>query len=257
MKAEVLIPSDSDAARAAYDAFAPYYDDYTRPYQAASWTGSLAALAESCGVSGRTLLDVGCGTGKSFLPMIERGWRATACDLSPAMIERARAKVVGKDVKLAVADMRQLPDFGEFDLVWALNDAVVNLRDEEELEATLAGMKRNLAPRGAILFDVNTLSLCRAIATKDVMREVDGRWMRWTAMAESFAPGGVAESRFEVAGEPAAARVHRHRHFPEARVLDVIGRAGLEAVGVWGDYEGEQTQPLDEERHQKAIYVVR
>jgi hypothetical protein len=40
-------------------------------------------------------------------------------------------------------------------------------------------------------------------------------------------------------------------------VLEALDAAGLECVGVWGDYEGEQDQPLDEGRHQKAIYVAR
>ena len=39
------------------------------------------------------------------------------------MLERARAKV-GDAVELAVADMLELPEFGEFDLVWALDDAI-------------------------------------------------------------------------------------------------------------------------------------
>ena len=55
--------------------------------------------------------------------MLERGWEVTACDISAAMVELARAKV-GDAAELSVADMRELPSFGEFDLVWCLDDAV-------------------------------------------------------------------------------------------------------------------------------------
>jgi SAM-dependent methyltransferase len=236
---------------------APVYDAFTVGYQAATWTGKLLGLAQRHGAPERGhLLDVGCGTGKSFLPMLERGWTVAGCDLSPTMVDLAAGKV-GEDVRLEVADMRDLPDFGAFDLVWALNDAVNNLLAEEELEAALAGMKRNLAPGGIVLFDVNTLSLCRAIATEDEVREVDGRQMKWTALSEGFEAGGICEARFEVVEEPAATHVHSQRHFPERQVVEGVKRAGLELLEVWGDYEGVQDQPLDEERHQKAVYIAR
>jgi SAM-dependent methyltransferase len=242
---------------ATYDTFAPVYDDYTAGYQAERWTGRLAALAQKRGAPERgRLLDVGCGTGKSFLPMIERGWEVTGCDVSAAMLEAARLKV-GGDVRLEVADMRELPEFGAFDLVWALNDAINNLLGEEEVVAALRGMKRNLAPGGVILFDLNTLSLCRLIAAEDEVREVDGGEVRWTGLGEGeFEPGGFCESRLEISGAEETAFVHRQRHFPEAQAIAAIEAAGLECLDVFGDYEGAQDKPLDEERHQKAIYLA-
>src|SRR5919107_5351046 len=93
-------------ARAAYDAFAPYYDRFTAHHDYDLWTSELLALAERHGLAGRRLLDVGCGTGKSFLPYLERGWAVTACDISPAMLTRAAAKAGGR-VELAVADARR------------------------------------------------------------------------------------------------------------------------------------------------------
>ena len=44
---------------------------------------------------GERVLDVACGTGKSFMPFLARGWDVTACDLSPAMLARA-ATVAGR-----------------------------------------------------------------------------------------------------------------------------------------------------------------
>lgn len=241
----------------AFEPFAPYYDACTAGYQAERWTGRLAALAEGCGVSGKRLLDVGCGTGKSFLPMIERGWEVIGCDLSPAMLKIAREKA-GAEVRLEIADVRELPAFGEFDLVWALNDTLNNMLSPEELAAALAGMARNLAPGGAILFDLNTLLLHRlAHEPRTESREVDGLTMSWTGLATAEVEAGSTwESRFEVEGDPTATHVHRQRHFPEAEVLAAIETAGLTCLGVWGDFEGEQDRPLDEERHQKAIYVA-
>src|ERR1044072_2967846 len=99
----------SDEAKDFYEAFAPHYDDFTAGYQAAPRTAKLLALAQGHGAptQGR-MLDIGCGTGKSFLAMIDRGWAVTGCDISPAMLAVARDKAKGK-VTLEVADVRRLP----------------------------------------------------------------------------------------------------------------------------------------------------
>src|SRR3954453_12141681 len=84
-----------DPARAAYELLAPFYDSYTREYGHERWLANLEAIATAHGLRGNRLLDVGCGTGKSFLPMIERGYEVTGCDISPAMVERAREAAGG------------------------------------------------------------------------------------------------------------------------------------------------------------------
>ncbi|MFD5596939.1 class I SAM-dependent methyltransferase [Streptomyces griseorubiginosus] len=75
------------------------------------------------------VLDLGCGTGSLSLLAAEQGHRVTGVDLSPAMVERARAKLAGRDAVFLVGDAAQ-PPVGEqrFDVVlvrhvlWALPD---------------------------------------------------------------------------------------------------------------------------------------
>ena len=75
-----------DAARRAYDVLAPSYDAFTLGfgYKYETWTATLLAKAEEEGLRGNRLLDVACGTGFSFIPLLERGWEVTGCDISPS-----------------------------------------------------------------------------------------------------------------------------------------------------------------------------
>ena len=66
-------PFGGDWAERAFDAMAPLYDDFTAHYEYEFWTEQLLAVLEREGLQGRRLLDVGCGTGTSFLPMLPRG----------------------------------------------------------------------------------------------------------------------------------------------------------------------------------------
>src|SRR5690242_11065952 len=144
----------------AYERLAPVYDLLTAGYDHPTWLDSLETLALEHGLEGHRLLDVACGTGKSFMPMLARGYEVSACDVSPAMVELARVKVdgTGSKASLFVADMRALPPLAPVDLITCLDDAVNYLVSAEDLSAALASMACALAPGGLIAFDVNTLA---------------------------------------------------------------------------------------------------
>src|SRR3954454_6629006 len=86
------VPCDT---RAAYDALAAVYDDLTAHHDHERWLTLLLDLAGDHGLAGRRVLDVGCGTGKSFMPLVRRGFDVTACDISPRMAARARRRARG------------------------------------------------------------------------------------------------------------------------------------------------------------------
>jgi len=251
-------------AEIAYEAIAPVYDDFTAHHDYELWLGNLLPELERHGLRGRRLLDVACGTGKSFIPMLERGWEVTASDISAAMVEIARGKV-GDAAALSVADMRDLPTFGAFDMVWSLDDAVNYLLSTEELEAALGGMRRNLAPGGLLMFDVNTLNTYRTFFGEEVVVERDGRRLVWKGRSTpDAAPGAISEASFEVlpaAGEEGPGippEMHRQRHFPEAEVLAGLESAGLECLEVFGHGEDAVLKrPLRDEVHSKAVYIAR
>ncbi|KOV78851.1 SAM-dependent methyltransferase [Streptomyces sp. NRRL WC-3618] len=81
------------------------------------------------------VLDLGCGTGSVSLLAAEQGHRVTGVDLSPAMVEQARAKLAGRDAVFLVGDAGS-PPVGEerFDVVvvrhvlWTLPDPARVLR---------------------------------------------------------------------------------------------------------------------------------
>lgn len=247
-----------NAVKETYDSFAPVYDEFNRGYLYERWTGRLLAKAEEEGMGGKRLLDVACGTGLSSLPMLDRGWSVTGCDISPAMLDLAREKALGR-VDLLEADMRELPDLGAFDLIWAINDPLNYMLSIEELEAAFDGMRRNLAEGGIALFDVNTLMTYRNFFSRDIVIEEEGKRLVWSGQQTDaeIAPGMFAEARFDSPGNSELTHVHRQRHFGEAEVLAALDASGMRCVALYGELEGELTPGLDETLHTKAVYLCR
>lgn len=246
-------------ARETNDRFSTAYDAFNHDYLNVQWTGRLLERVEAAGLpAGRRLLDLGCGTGLSAIPMLDRGWTVLGCDVSPAMVGIARGKTAGDSrADFMVEDMRDLPALGEFDLVWAINDAVNYLLSADELQAALEGMRRSLAQEGVVLFDLNTLESYRTYFADEFRVEHDGRAMTWSGRVEPTRAevGMIAEARFETKGEPQSVHVHRQRHFSESVVRGALQAAGLQLVAVYGELEGELDPSLDEDRHSKAVYV--
>jgi hypothetical protein len=51
--------------------------------------------------------------------------------------------------------------------------------------------------------------------------------------------------------------VQRQRHYSRATIEAALSAAGLALVAVWGtDGAGGSEQPLDDERHNKAVYIA-
>jgi SAM-dependent methyltransferase len=245
----------------AYDVLAPAYDLLTSAYAYDRWLGSLEALARAHGLRGRRVLDVACGTGKSFEPLLDRGYEVTACDGSAGMAALAARRARDR-AAVHVADMRDLPAYGRFDLVLCLDDVVNHLVERDDVVRGLEGMRRNLAPAGLVLFDVNT-----ALAYEsghDLVREEAGTLVAARGGDLRLRePGGtvavvvdVFRERPEGAWERATA-AWIHRHYPIDEVRRMVGDAGLRVRAVCGQRRGGVIDgPLDERAHRKAVVVA-
>jgi SAM-dependent methyltransferase len=224
----------------------------------------LERIALAHGLSGRRLLDVACGTGKSFLPLFRRGYDVTACDISQAMVTRARAKV-GDSARVFAADMRSLPRVGTFDLVTCLDDAVNYLVSDAELRSAFDGIARNMRRGGLLLFDVNTLATYRAAFARDAAADGERTFFCWRGGGSGEAGPGVHASAwvevFEEVGGGLWRRTrteHRQRHHPRAVIERALADARLELVAVHGQAAGARIDPsFDEDTHPKAVYVAR
>jgi len=249
-------------AREAYDDLAPDYDLLTAEYPYERWLAALERLARAHGVTGHAVLDVACGTGKSFLPLLARGWQVVGCDISPAMLAVAAAKAPA--ARLVQADMRALGRLGEFDLVTCLDDALNYLLEEHELEAALDGIRGNLHPRGVAIWDLNTLAQYRASFARDRTTDRDGVFLAWRGeTAASLEPGGPAQATVDVFAPAGGglwerrSSVHRQRHWPESAVRAITARAGVRILAVHGQHQGAVLEPeLDELVHSKAVYLA-
>lgn len=246
-----------DPALAAYEAFAAIYNDFNHANDYEMWVGRalLPELRKHGLREGGSALDVGCGTGRAFRPLMQRGWKIHGCDLSPAMLEVA-AEEGGGEVVLEVADMRALPHLGDFDLVLSLNDSVNYLLGDDDLVHALTGMRENLRKDGLLIFDVNSSSAYATAYTG--IREVEHEGSRWTWSGRGEVGASIFET--EISGDRIAEPIrHVERFRTEGEVLEAMRAAGIETLAALGMSEagGEVvlSTPADESRDYKLVFI--
>ncbi len=246
----------------AYDSLAPFYDRFTADYEHEAVLGQIETLALAHGLRGRRLLDVACGTGKSFLPLRERGYDVTACDVSPEMVRQARRKLpFAQRRRVVVADMRALAWRDQFDLVTCLDDAVNYLLTPVDLRAALGAIGAALRAGGLAVFDVNSLRTYRETFCEEVVFRAGPTVFAWRGEGSPQAgPGGLSRASVrlrDAGGRELATSHHVQRHHPRADVEAACASGGMPVVAVRGVAPGGHLEAgADETRHRKLVYLA-
>lgn len=260
--------SATESAGEAYDRYAPVYDECNAQNDYEMWLGEVLLPAlEQRGLRKGWALDVGCGTGRAFEPLLARGWQVFGTDVSSGMLAEAGRKF-GSKVSLLESDARSLPAIapapglpeGEaFDLILLLNDVVNYMTEEGDLEKVFAGVELNLSrEQGLVVFDANTLALFREHFAPGVVEGPSSRGWEWRGLNAEGDLGPIFEAR--LSGHGVEPHLHRQRHWPIERVKEALEAVGLRCLAVLGQREEGNRVVLsdlaDEEGDAKVVYIA-
>jgi SAM-dependent methyltransferase len=103
--------------------------------------------------AGGPVLELGCGTGRVMLRLLEAGCDVDGVDLHPAMLERLRAKAAAKGwtPQLVTADMQDFTMPRRYRRVICPFNAFAHAETTEAQLATLACVRQHLEPDGAFV----------------------------------------------------------------------------------------------------------
>ncbi len=219
-------PKAGDIAR-AYDAAAATYD---AELEKARWVRErLWRRMDSLFAPGTRVLDVSAGTGLDAEHLAGRGVRVVACDISPAMLERLRARAPAVEARVA--------DFNRLDALFteAPFDGILStfagLNTASDLRP-FAGAAARLLTRGGILF----LHMLGRWPLLDCLRLLaHGRWDRtWRILRSErrdIIVGGIAVPHY-VRGPY---DLHRRFFAPEFERVEICGQGVLRPLDArWG-----------------------
>ena len=103
------------------------------------------------------VLDVGCGTGRVLIPLLEAGVDADGVDLSTAMLDRLKSKLARKGYRprLLAADMRDFTLPRLYARVICAFNTFAHCETIADQLATLRCCREHLAPGGALVLHIS------------------------------------------------------------------------------------------------------
>jgi SAM-dependent methyltransferase len=134
--------------------FAEHYDlKHPEPHP-----GEMEFLLRRVEDGGEPVLELGCGTGRMLIPLLEAGIDASGVDVSPDMLDRCRARCVEKDLHpgLYLQGMQTLDLPRKFGTVSIHSASLGVLNSEDDLAATFNGVYELLKSKGVVAFEFQT-----------------------------------------------------------------------------------------------------
>ncbi len=118
-----------------------------------AWYLSLARAASG------PVLELGAGTARVLVPMLEAGTDAYGLEFDRHMLALGKAKIAAKlggeaAGRLSQGDMRRFRHDRAYALIAVPYNSFCLLQDRDELDRTLGSVELNLAPGGKLAFDV-------------------------------------------------------------------------------------------------------
>ena len=192
---------------AAYGSLASVYE-WLVPDAKASPAGSAGAFETvTAGLDpGAQILDCACGIGLLAVGLAEAGFRVTACDASPAMVERtqALARTHGVEVSTRICRWDQLPDQGwqdRFDAVLCVGNSLAHAVGLRGRRAAIDGMAFVLRAGGVLALTSRNWEQIRSAGSRlDVWDRLVERAARKAVVVYSWQvpPAWDTEHRLEI-----------------------------------------------------------
>jgi len=248
----------------AYTGFAKVYETFMDNIPYEEWTNYIKDMLTEYGVAkGSLLCELGCGTGSMTRRLAEAGYDMIGIDLSEEMLDIARYEhpECEQDILYLNQDMREFELYGTVAAVISLCDSMNYLTSEEDLLQVFKLVNNYLDPGGYFIFDMKTEYHYEKLMGNRTI--VDNRedcsliWENFYDKEKQLNQYDItiyAKAEFEKEDEdeedmpPLFERMeesHVQRAYSVEKIKELLEKAGLEFVAVYGDGTKDEPKPED------------
>lgn len=194
------------------------------------------------GMDSGPVLDLCCGPGRFSIPLAKRGFRVTAVDRSPFLLDegRTRAAQGNPDIEWVEKDMREFERPEAFDLVLNLNTSFGYFDAKDEDVRVLRKIFASLKPGGRLVMDLmGKEKLARIFQPTTSEKLEDGTLLvqrheifdEWTRIRNEW---------IIIKGSEARTFEFHHTVYSGQELKDRLCAVGFGDMNLYGSFEGEE-----------------
>lgn len=138
-----------------FNLYAQYYDLLYKEKDYWAEAEYVSNLIKRSQPDAKSILNLGCGTGRHDFALTEMGYQMTGVDLSKEMIKQARGNLENRNAKIRFeqGDIRRLSLGKKFDAVISLFHVISYQTTNKDLLEVLKTVGNHLKPGGIFIFD--------------------------------------------------------------------------------------------------------
>jgi SAM-dependent methyltransferase len=136
-----------------FDAYAAYYDLLYKDKDYRQETDYVHQLINRHALNAKSILDLGCGTGKHAAQFAALGYEVAGVDISAKMIKIARHNHADLGIEFHNADIRDVRLGERFDVVVALFHVICYQTEDKDLLNVFETASTHLKKGGLLIFD--------------------------------------------------------------------------------------------------------
>ena len=241
----------------AYHALAASYDRLTNDVDYSEIVAFYFRILEREGVSPRTAVDLGCGTGSVALLLAQMGLQVTAVDMSEEMLCEAMQKACDAGVmpQFVCQRLEELRLPRGVDLAVSALDSIDYITDPEMCRKAMKRIYKVLNPGGCLIFDVNTPQKLRAMDGQVFLDEDNDVYCVWRgAFDESTNICSYGMDLFQRCGNVWHRSFEEHCEYAYSaeQLVGYLKDAGFTSIAVYGDRSFEAPGPNAQRIYLKA-----
>jgi SAM-dependent methyltransferase len=136
-----------------FSEYSDFYDLYYEEKDYSAEVDFVLSLASRFGISPKSVLDMGCGTGRHLLEFSRRGLECDGFDLSTTMLAQAKMRLSEHNAILSAGNLTDFDNGKQYDLVVSMFAVMGYLVDNDQLIMGLKTAAKHLRQGGVFVFD--------------------------------------------------------------------------------------------------------
>lgn len=228
------------------------------PYS--SWAEYIWDISRLCGIKGKRLLDIACGTGNPALHLEEKGFRVWAFDKSDYMLRIFREKLIIRKSQINISrnSMQKFEYNNKFDIIVCLFDSLNYIMSDSGIIKVFKNISKHLKHGGIFIFDINSpeayqnniFSHSRHINKKNlnIYYKWDGHYdvrNKIYTIYQKYRKNSLGE-------EISFKEIHFQRAYEKKEILNYLKKADLEILKI---YEAFTLDPINKSS-ERYTYLV-
>ncbi len=220
----------------AYSCIPEYYDYLLRHVDYERWYRYIRSVMFRYIQDPRSILEIGCGTGKFGAKFSRDDFTIFGMDISLEMLRVAKPRA-RRYFSVFCGDVRNFALSCTIDFIFSVHDTMNYLLTPDELRSAFASVRNIMHEKSIFMFDLTTEHNIRRFFDGKVTRHVRGKaevvWENSYDTESKIVCSVLTIRRDE--GQPEV-ETHRQRIYEIDDVLPLLHDAGLDVVDVFSDY---------------------